>query len=240
MRQAPRGRPFQPGQSGNPGGRPVIVGKLRELARAHALGAIAELARLAKDAKSETARIAAIKELLDRAYDKPTQFVAAEDDEPALTKRARCCVLSHRLKILRAIWTCPSQSSEHSEGRPLTAPGDSFASYFMSTKLGAPMLLSPDDFYSVVRLAPLVSIDLIIRNARGEVLLGLRNNEPAKGFYFVPGGIILKQERLHEAFARILKARDQIRRARVASRPCKTRSWPKKMPTYVDIYNSKI
>jgi colanic acid biosynthesis protein WcaH len=67
------------------------------------------------------------------------------------------------------------------------------------------MLLNPDDFRSVVRLAPLVSIDLIIRNARGEVLLGLRNNEPAKGFYFVPGGIILKQERLHEAFARILK-----------------------------------
>jgi colanic acid biosynthesis protein WcaH len=67
------------------------------------------------------------------------------------------------------------------------------------------MLLSPDDFHSVVRLAPLVSIDLIIRNLRGEILLGLRSNEPAKGFYFVPGGIILKQERLHEAFARILK-----------------------------------
>ena len=67
------------------------------------------------------------------------------------------------------------------------------------------MHLNPDDFHSVVRLAPLVSIDLIIRNARGEVLLGLRNNEPAKGLFFVPGGIIRKQERLHEAFARILK-----------------------------------
>jgi colanic acid biosynthesis protein WcaH len=75
----------------------------------------------------------------------------------------------------------------------------------MSAKLSRPMLLSPDDFHSVVPLAPLVSIDLIIRNARGEVLLGLRNNEPAKGFYFVPGGIIVKQERLHAGFARILK-----------------------------------
>ena len=84
MRQAARGRPFQPGQSGNPGGRPAIVGELRELARSHAPEAIAELARLTKDAKSETARIAAIKELLDRAYGKPTQFVAAENDEPAL------------------------------------------------------------------------------------------------------------------------------------------------------------
>jgi colanic acid biosynthesis protein WcaH len=75
----------------------------------------------------------------------------------------------------------------------------------MSAKLSRPMLLSTDDFHSVVRLAPLLSIDLIIRNACGQVLLGLRNNEPAKGFYFVPGGIVLKQERLHEAFARILK-----------------------------------
>jgi hypothetical protein len=84
VRQAARGRPFQPGQSGNPGGRPRVIAELRELARAHAPEAVAELARLAKDAKSETARIAAIKELLDRAYGKPTQFVAAENDEPAL------------------------------------------------------------------------------------------------------------------------------------------------------------
>jgi colanic acid biosynthesis protein WcaH len=57
----------------------------------------------------------------------------------------------------------------------------------------------------VVRLAPLVAIDLVIRNARNEVLLGLRNNEPAKGWYFVPGGMILKNEPLRDAFARILK-----------------------------------
>ena len=79
-----RGRPFQPGQSGNPAGRPKAAAELRELARAHAPEAITELARLAKDAKSETARIAAIRELLDRAYGKPTQIVAAETDERAL------------------------------------------------------------------------------------------------------------------------------------------------------------
>jgi hypothetical protein len=84
VHQASRGRPFQPGQSGNPGGRPRVIAELRELARAHAPEAVAELARLAKDAKSETARIAAIKELLDRAYGNPTQFVATENDEPAL------------------------------------------------------------------------------------------------------------------------------------------------------------
>ena len=65
--------------------------------------------------------------------------------------------------------------------------------------------LSHAELSSIVRLAPLVSIDLIIRNAQEEVLLGLRSNEPAKGFYFVPGGMIRKGERLREAFSRILK-----------------------------------
>ncbi len=68
-----------------------------------------------------------------------------------------------------------------------------------------PSYLRHDELRGVVRLAPLVAIDLIIRNAQGEILLGLRNNEPAKGCFFVPGGMILKNERLSDAFARILK-----------------------------------
>jgi hypothetical protein len=68
-----------------------------------------------------------------------------------------------------------------------------------------PTLLSHAELDTVIRLAPLIAIDLIIRNARDEVLLGLRKNEPAKGCYFVPGGVILKNERLAEAFARLIK-----------------------------------
>jgi colanic acid biosynthesis protein WcaH len=67
-----------------------------------------------------------------------------------------------------------------------------------------PAPLKNADLSNVVRLAPLVSIDLVIRNSRNKVLLGFRNNEPAKGFYFVPGGMIRKNERLRDAFARIL------------------------------------
>jgi colanic acid biosynthesis protein WcaH len=67
-------------------------------------------------------------------------------------------------------------------------------------------VLAEDDFRAVVRLAPLVSIDLVIRNGSGNVLLGLRTNEPARGFYFVPGGRILKNERVRDAFARILNS----------------------------------
>lgn len=65
--------------------------------------------------------------------------------------------------------------------------------------------LSDSDINTVIRLAPLVSIDLIIRDPENRVLLGLRTNEPAKGYFFVPGGIILKDEPLPDAFARIMQ-----------------------------------
>jgi hypothetical protein len=75
-----RGRPFKKGESGNPGGRPKVIGELRELAREHAPDAIKELARLAIKAKSETARVAAIRELLDRGYGKAAQVLDTELD----------------------------------------------------------------------------------------------------------------------------------------------------------------
>ncbi len=66
-------------------------------------------------------------------------------------------------------------------------------------------LLTHEELAQVVRLAPLVSIDLIFENAAGEILVGLRENEPAKGTWFIPGGRILKDERITEAFERIVK-----------------------------------
>jgi hypothetical protein len=72
---------FRKGQSGNPGGRPKVLGDVQELARQHAPTVIVELARLALRAKSETARIAAIRELLDRGYGRPRQ--AMEVSVPA-------------------------------------------------------------------------------------------------------------------------------------------------------------
>jgi colanic acid biosynthesis protein WcaH len=61
-------------------------------------------------------------------------------------------------------------------------------------------------FLDLVRLAPLVSIDLVVSDPAGRLLLGRRNNAPAKGFWFVPGGRILKGERLDAAFARVARA----------------------------------
>jgi colanic acid biosynthesis protein WcaH len=57
----------------------------------------------------------------------------------------------------------------------------------------------------VVRNAPLISIDLIIKDRENRILVGLRANNPAKGHYFVPGGRVIKDETLDEAFSRILK-----------------------------------
>jgi colanic acid biosynthesis protein WcaH len=69
-----------------------------------------------------------------------------------------------------------------------------------------PRFLNNDEFAQVVRNAPLVAVDLIIRDPERCVLVGLRTNEPAKGKWFVPGGAVRKYERLADAFARIVKA----------------------------------
>ncbi len=66
---------FPKGQSGNPGGRPKVLADVQELARQYAPVAIVELARLALKAKNENARIAAIRELLDRGYGRSRQAV---------------------------------------------------------------------------------------------------------------------------------------------------------------------
>jgi colanic acid biosynthesis protein WcaH len=60
-------------------------------------------------------------------------------------------------------------------------------------------------FRTVVRWAPIVSLDLIILNRAGEVLLGYRSNRPAKDKWFVPGGRVFKGERIMDAMARIAR-----------------------------------
>lgn len=66
--------------------------------------------------------------------------------------------------------------------------------------------LSKETFKTVVNSTPLVSIDFIIRNAQQEILVGYRNNRPAQGFWFVPGGRVQKNEKLDNAFLRLTKA----------------------------------
>jgi colanic acid biosynthesis protein WcaH len=65
------------------------------------------------------------------------------------------------------------------------------------------MFLDKELFSTVIKSTPLVSIDLVVKNKQGQTLLGQRLNRPAKGFWFVPGGRILKDEALAAAFKRL-------------------------------------
>lgn len=74
------------------------------------------------------------------------------------------------------------------------------------------MSLTGNEYLDIVKNTPLVAIDLIIRDREGRVLLGKRTNYPAKGYWFVPGGRIMKDERLEHAFDRILFRETGIRK----------------------------
>jgi hypothetical protein len=73
------GKPFQKGQSGNPGGRPKVVAKVRELARDHTSKAVETLVSIMTNTKAApAARVSAANSLLDRGYGKPPQHITGE------------------------------------------------------------------------------------------------------------------------------------------------------------------
>lgn len=67
------------------------------------------------------------------------------------------------------------------------------------------MKLSDEDFIKIIESTPLISIDLIIRNPEGSILMGKRKNQPAFDSWFVPGGRVKKGESVDRAIARIGK-----------------------------------
>jgi colanic acid biosynthesis protein WcaH len=63
--------------------------------------------------------------------------------------------------------------------------------------------LDEEQTLGVIDATPLVSVDLVVQNLDKQVLLGLRRNRPAQQFWFVPGGRILKNERIAQAISRV-------------------------------------
>lgn len=68
--------------------------------------------------------------------------------------------------------------------------------------------LSEADFTRAVEALPLVSVDWIVLNPAGQMLLGLRRRTPARDWWFTPGGRVRKNEALPDALARV--GRDEL------------------------------
>lgn len=70
--------------------------------------------------------------------------------------------------------------------------------------MNKPGRLTDDELLQVIQNRPLVSIDLILRDPKHHILLGLRKDRPAQGVWFVPGGAIKKTEKIEKAMKRLL------------------------------------
>lgn len=96
----------RPGSGRKPGVPNKATAEIKALAQKHGADAIKRLAHLMTKAESEQAQVAACKELLDRAYGKPTQAIIGDDDEAPVKT------------VMEIIWGSPNADTERLHGRP--------------------------------------------------------------------------------------------------------------------------
>ena len=72
---------FQPGKSGNPGGRPKGSAEVRDLAQRLTARSFEELERMAFTSDDDRVRLDAIRIILDRGYGRPAQAITGGEDD---------------------------------------------------------------------------------------------------------------------------------------------------------------
>lgn len=81
--EKPKGRGGRREGSGRkPGKLSAAKRELRDLAKEHVPEMLDQLVRIAKSSRQDSARVAAIKEVLDRAYGKAPQAIIGDDENP--------------------------------------------------------------------------------------------------------------------------------------------------------------
>ena len=63
-------------------------------------------------------------------------------------------------------------------------------------------MIPAEQYKHIIQVLPILCVDVVIKNTRGEYLLIKRANEPRKGEWWVIGGRLLKGETLEEAVVR--------------------------------------
>lgn len=96
-----------------------------------------------------------------------------------------------------------------------------------------PTALPPDEFAKVVRGTQLVSVDALLFDNEGRLLLGKRTREPAKNTWFTPGGRVYKNECIQSALDRIVSAE-------VAPRNLASQYSPRLHGVYRHIYDTNF
>ena len=104
--------PFEKGKSGNPGGRPKVVGEVQALAREYSEEAISALRDIIRDKKAPpAARCVAANSILDRGYGRPSQTI----NQGLVDKPVDQMTDEELMARLRALKDCQDETSADAE-----------------------------------------------------------------------------------------------------------------------------
>jgi len=104
--------PFVKGKSGNPGGRPKVVGEVQALAREISEEAISALRDIVRDKKAPpAARCVAANSILDRGYGRPSQTI----NQGLVDKPVDQMTDEELMARLRALKDCQDETSAVAE-----------------------------------------------------------------------------------------------------------------------------